>query len=134
VDGFSLTELFLAFCHRASALYTEVEVTADGLPDIFIGPLKAPQESTRSSRKTPVTAAQVLAAGHDLSPKLCGYIPSFADVGDQLLSARELLWSLAWVIHTEPEGADEIPYPETIKDPDPAAVGLGWGSSTGREN
>ncbi|MFT5583040.1 MAG: hypothetical protein ACI9VR_000617 [Cognaticolwellia sp.] len=130
VGGYSLTELFLAFCHHASALYTEVEE----LPEIFVGPLKAPQESTRSSRKTPVTAAQVLAAGHDLSPKLRGYIPSFADVGDQLLTARELLWSLAWVIHTQPSGAEEVPFPEKIKDPDPSAVGLGWGTSTGREN
>ena len=130
VGAFSLTEIFLAFCHHASALYTELEAP----PQIFIGPLKAPQESTRSSRKTPVTAAQVLAAGHDLAPKLRGYIPSLADVGDQLLTARELLWSLAWVIDTNPEGATEVPFPETIKDPDPSAVGLGWGVSTGREN
>lgn len=130
VEGFSLTELFLAFCHRASSLYTEVEE----LPEIFVGPLKGPQESTRSSRKTPVTAAQVLAAGHDLAPKLRSYIPSFADVGDQLLTARELLWSLAWVIHTEPEGADELPFPAALKDPDPSAADLGWGTSTGREN
>jgi hypothetical protein len=103
-------------------------------PEIFIGPLKAPQESARSSRKTPVTAAQVLAAGHDLAPKLRSYIPSLADVGDQLLTARELLWSLAWVIDTQPQGASEIPFPEELKDPDPSAVDLGWGVSTGREN
>lgn len=129
VAGFSLTELFLAFCQQASALYTE----ATEIPEIFVGPLLAPQVSNPSSRKMPVTAAQVLAAGHDLAPKLRGNVPSFADVGDQLLTARELLWSLAWVIDTEPEGATELPFPEKIKDPDPSAVDLGWGESVGRD-
>lgn len=129
VAGFSLTELFLAFCHQASALYTE----ATEFPEIFVGPLLAPQVSNPSSRKMPVTAAQVLAAGHDLAPKLRGSIPSFADVGDQLLTARELLWAMAWVIDTTPDGAEEIPFPDTIKDPDPSAVDLGWGESVGRD-
>ncbi len=67
------------------------------------------------------TADEVRTAAQGLAPNLRGAVPAVVTVGDQLVAAREFLVMLADV------ALDQPPRARSVTDPDPFAVGAGWG-------
>ena len=114
------TELYLGL---AQAL------AAEEMPEqVVLHALGPPAEEATSTRSGPVTAGQVRETAARLAPFLRGGVPAYVEVGEQTLTAGELLAAMAWVLQNEPTDETEVPL-VTPRSANPYAEDLGWGSS-----
>lgn len=94
-------------------------------PPLTLYPVLAPRSSPRSvlpPEGVSVSSDDLRSAGSTLTPRPGQQVSSFARVGDQALTAAELLCAMASAFR----GEDPVTVTRTYS-PDPYAPGLGWG-------
>ena len=115
----TLTEAFLTF---AKIVANDVEGSV-----VRLGAIGGPRSNstTALAGRTTFPREAVVKSATALLASLPNDIPSALPVGDQLLSASELLLLYASVVR-----GDEEPSTHPVASPEPNEPGLGWGTST----
>lgn len=107
--------------------WTLVVAGRDDGSAVRIRSLSGPSNDARTSLKgvVPVSADDLRATAKALLAAMPAEVPAAIPVGDQLLTASELLMALASLVR-----GDDPVETRPVAVPDPNARGLGWGSAT----